>query len=305
MNWLIIASFAPLLWAITNHIDKLLIERYFKAGNVFVIAIFPSMVGGFTSLIILLILREQLFISFQDACILIISGMLILGELIPYYYALTLEETSRIVPFFQLTNVFGIIFGIGLLHETYSFNQYLGAIIITISAFFISFNIRDLSKRKFSFNKKAVLLMLLCIIISSLTTFIYKSMASTHTFWQTSFWQYFGFVIFCLLMFIVPQTRVRILTALQTNKKRVLTIATFSEILNVSARFLFEYALFLAPLSLVALTNSFQPFFVFIIGVIITIFYPKIAKEDISRETLIQKTFFIALIVFGSWLIFA
>jgi hypothetical protein len=43
MNSLICAFFGPVLWALSTHIDKYLMERYFKEGNVAVLMVLPQL----------------------------------------------------------------------------------------------------------------------------------------------------------------------------------------------------------------------------------------------------------------------
>jgi hypothetical protein len=46
MNLLISAFFGPVLWALSKHIDKYLVERYFKKGNVAVLMVFTAIIGA-------------------------------------------------------------------------------------------------------------------------------------------------------------------------------------------------------------------------------------------------------------------
>ncbi len=45
MNWILIASIAPILWAITNYIDKHLISKYLKGEGIGALMIFSSAIG--------------------------------------------------------------------------------------------------------------------------------------------------------------------------------------------------------------------------------------------------------------------
>ena len=46
MYWLIYAFSGPVLWALSTHIDKYLVERYFKQGSVAVLMVFTTIIGA-------------------------------------------------------------------------------------------------------------------------------------------------------------------------------------------------------------------------------------------------------------------
>ncbi len=45
MNWFFLALIGPLLYASTNHIDKVLLEKYFKVGGVGALMLFSSLLS--------------------------------------------------------------------------------------------------------------------------------------------------------------------------------------------------------------------------------------------------------------------
>ena len=45
MSWLVFAFCGPVLWAISVHLDKYLVERYFKNVDVIVLLIFTALMG--------------------------------------------------------------------------------------------------------------------------------------------------------------------------------------------------------------------------------------------------------------------
>ena len=55
MSWVAFAFSGPVLWAISVHLDKYLVERFFKDSNVAVMLLFTAFVGlnlfqsGFTN----------------------------------------------------------------------------------------------------------------------------------------------------------------------------------------------------------------------------------------------------------------
>jgi hypothetical protein len=63
------------------------------------------------------------------------------------------------------------------------------------------------------------------------------------------------------------------------------------------------YATLLAPVALVLLVNSFQSLFVFILGIVLTLFLPRVAKESLGRMKILQKGVGIGFMLVGGYLI--
>jgi len=82
-----------------------------------------------------------------------------------------------------------------------------------------------------------------------------------------------------------------------------LGINAINEILNIVAKMIFNFATLLAPLALVWTVNGAQPLVVLIFGLILTLFWPKAFKEDISKANLAKKAIFIILIFVGGYLL--
>jgi hypothetical protein len=77
-----------------------------------------------------------------------------------------------------------------------------------------------------------------------------------------------------------------------------------SEFLNIAAKLAANFASLLAPLALVWVVNGFQPFIVFVYGLILTLFMPMLGKEDISRKTVIKKLSAMAVMIVGIYFLF-
>jgi hypothetical protein len=63
------------------------------------------------------------------------------------------------------------------------------------------------------------------------------------------------------------------------------------------------YATLLAPVALVLLVNSFRHLFVFTFGIVLTLYFPRVAKESLDRPKVLQKGAGIGLMLLGGYLI--
>ena len=81
--------------------------------------------------------------------------------------------------------------------------------------------------------------------------------------------------------------------------KKYFSLYVINELLNIIGTCLENYSNVLIPIALVTVISRVQVIFVFIIGLIGTIFLPKYFKEDISKNTILKKVFCIILSIIG------
>ena len=74
--------------------------------------------------------------------------------------------------------------------------------------------------------------------------------------------------------------------------------------MTVSGNLLTNFALLLAPVTMVYLVGAFQPAIVLFLTIIGTKFLPHIIKENISKDVLIPKIFAIIIMIIGSVFLF-
>lgn len=299
MNWFAIAFIAPLFWAISNHIDKYLIEKYFKEGGVGALIIFSALIGIVLLPVVYIIHPDVFSINLKLASLIAVGGSIYILGLIPYLYAIAEDEASIVSPLFQTIPVFGYILALIFLKENLSLLQIFASLLVILGAVGLTL---DINKRKFK--KKVFWLMMLASFSVALNGLIFKFVAIQADFWTTIFWEYVGFsiVAIILLVFIEPYKK-QFFLVLKSNTLRVLEVNMINELINVAAKAIMNFATLLAPLALVWIINGAQPLFVIIIGIIITIFFPHLGKEDILKKHLIQKIAGVCVIFLGLYLL--
>lgn len=301
MSWFWIALIGPVLYAITNHIDKYILEKYFKAGEVGAVVIFSACFSIFALPIIFLIEPGVFAVDFITKMTLMFTGGLNVVCLLLYLNALRDDEASVVVPFYQTIPVFGFILGYFILGEVLNSQQLFAGIMILIGTTIISF---DFSTGKPVFKKRVALLMLISSLIFAIIGVVFKLIAVSEGFWFSIFWSLFGNVMVGSLIFLFMKSyRKQFLEVFKVNSRAVLAASSLNEIFFISADGVTAYATLLAPISLVMVVNGFQPVFVFIIGIFLTLFFPETCKESLSRNDLAQKILAIGFIVGGTVLL--
>ena len=101
MSWLIFAFSGPILWAISTHLDKYLVEKYFKDSHVAVLLIFTALIGLVALPFLWLAEPRVIGIGWRNAILMGFSGVLYMMGLLFYLRALQAAEASAVAPFYQ------------------------------------------------------------------------------------------------------------------------------------------------------------------------------------------------------------
>lgn len=303
MSWFFIAIIGPFLYALTNYIDKILLEKYFKKSGIGTILLFSSLVAVFALPFFWLMDKTVLDVSFTNILILAVRGMLGVGVLWCYLIALRDEETSVVIVFYQLVPVFASILGYFVLGEVLTHIQMIAMAIIILGTTIIAFEVD--SDNHFKLRKKSTIIpMLGASFFWALGGTIFKMVALEENLWRSLFWENIMFVLIGICIFIfIRSYRENFISAFKSNSKNILSLNVLNESIYISGNVAVAYAYMLAPVGLVLLMQSFQPIFVLIIGAILTVFFPKIIVEKIEAKHIWQKIIAISLTGIGTYLL--
>ena len=302
MSWFFIALIGPLLYACTNYIDKMLLEKFFKKGGVGTLLIFSSLVSVCVMPFLFLMDRTVLDVGGIKILILAVVGVLSVVVLWCYLIALKDEEASTVVVFYQLVPVFGSILGYFVLDEVLTHTQLVAMATIILGTTIISFEID--SENKFKLRRKTILPMLVASFCWALESVLFKAVALEENLWRSLFWDTLALTLSGVVIFVFNRSyRVNFLSAMRENSRGILSLNFLNETLYITGNIIVSYATLLAPVGLVALTESFQPIFVLAIGLFLTAFFPKIAVEKMHLRHVLQKVIAISITGIGTYLL--
>jgi drug/metabolite transporter (DMT)-like permease len=138
-------------------------------------------------------------------------------------------------------------------------------------------------------------------IISILFKYVTKS---EENFWVSSFWEYSSWAIIGLVLFIfIKKYRVDFLKSLKHDGRVLFGVNIAGEAVNTIGNSLGNFVALLVPVVLVYSVEALQPIFIFIFGIAITLFFPKLSQEDISKKALFKKGIPILFMILGTFLI--
>lgn len=302
MSWILFSILPPLLWAVTNYVDKYLIEKHFKKSHGATLMLLVVSTGLILLPFVYFFSNANFSLSAIHILIIFGSSLLSIISWILYARALSGDNVSVVVPLFQLMPLFSYILGLIFLDEHLGIIQIIGSLIIIFGSILISL---ELSEKKIKLKKGVILPMIATTILSSVNVLIIKYLMIENSFWSINFWNYFFLgLIGITLLLTVKSWREEISTAFKSDLIGVGGISFSNELLDFGATMLYRYAMLLAPMALVSvLSNGFQPVFTLILGVSLSLVLPKFTHEKFSKVDLIQRTIAILIIFAGTFLI--
>ena len=296
MSWIVFAFSGPVLWAISVHLDKYLVERFFKESNVAVMLLFTAFIGTLLLPFIWLYEPSVTAPGARSIALIILSGLLYMGAMLLYLQALQTEDASVVAPYFQASPLFGFGLAYLVLGETLSARQLAGGAMIVLGALIVSVRFKYGARL---FKTRLAVLMLSCGFTSALGGLIFKIYAIDVEFWTTTFWMYVGEALFGCALLAVPAYRRQLAATLRVNTAALLSINGSNELINLGGGLGNRYALMFAPLSLVQAIGSTTTLFVFAFGVVLSLFWPGVIREDLSGGELVRKGLAALLVAAG------
>ncbi len=292
------AILSPAIFGVNNFIDKFLLEKNNISPIVMTIygGIFAC-VAGF----LVFLLTGYYPVDAKSLFILISSGFLTTMYLFPYYKALDLDEASNVVPLFQFYPIFVLILSLFLLNEQFSLIQYFGCALIIGAGFLLSVEKAD--RKIFRLRKSFYYMMLSCLLFA-VAQVLYKFGVEEVPFWNTLPYEALGIAIGAIVVALYKRNYKQFIHETKKFKKNVFVYLSINEFVYILARYTGYFALSLLTVGIVSILAGLQPLFVLIYGIILSIWFPYILKEVITKKTVSLKLFSILIIILGSFFIF-
>ncbi len=294
--WIMLAFCGPVLWAASTHIDKYLVDRFFRESDVGVLLVFTALINLVPLPFILVFDPGVTAIGARGISVMLGSGVLYMGAMYLYLGALQGEEASVVAPLFQAAPLFTYNLAYFILQERLTPLQLIGGGAIVTGAIVISL---DPARLRNGFRLRLVLLMLGCTLALALVSVAFKLFAVRDEFWTTTFWMFLGEAAFGLAFLLFPSRRAEFFRMFRSNPYAVAGINGVNELINLGGGLAARYASILGKVSIVQAIGGTTTMFVFGFGVLLSLFCPRFGHEDLSGRSLIQKGFAAMLIAVG------
>src|ERR1700689_827590 len=136
--WLLFAFAGPVLWAASTHIDKYLVDRYFRNSDTAVLMVFTALVGLLLLPFIWWFEPKVTALAWLPMAVMTGAGVLYMGAMLIYLRAIQAEEASVVAPFFQVSTLFTFLLAYLFLHETLSWQRIGGGALVGVGAMLLS-----------------------------------------------------------------------------------------------------------------------------------------------------------------------
>lgn len=296
MTWLFFSILAAAAYAITNFIDKYLLETRVKDYQVMIIY---SSIVAFIFGISYWIFAGWPSLDLKNSILVVATGILTIIGLAIYFKVLAEEQTSNVIILMQMTPAITLLLSVVFLGEKISNLQTFGFILIFTSVIFTL-----LKKEHFHLRISNILLyILLTDFLWACANVIFKFVTITASFSQLIGYESLGIALGGLLVYIFLPS-VRKAFKISTKKHDIITISfiILNEIIFIAAKILTFYAISIGPVTLVSIVGGTQVFFVIFYGFVLAIFAHKIFKEDMSLYILVKKIILAIIGFLGIWL---
>jgi uncharacterized membrane protein len=291
-SWQFLALIATLMWAIINIVDKHIVSE--KIKKLSVVMTFDA-IGAVIAVLAIIVFSRVEIPGFSLLLLLIVSGVIWVPAVYFYYKALQIEEVSRVVPLFLLIPIFTAILAGMFLNEIFTVQIYAGILLVVAGAILISFK----KTEKFRIGK-GFHFILISTLILTIEGLLLKFALNQTDFISVFYWNRIGVIIGILPIFLIYKKD--FFSAVKEKLKTGLII-TGNNIVSETALIIFTLAIALGPLTLVTTIGATQPLFVLLMAVILSIFFPKILREELGKANIGIKLFALMLMIIGSYLV--
>ena len=291
--WLIVTLSFYLILAVVFLVDK-----YLLTGLIPNPKIYTFYVGTLGILALILAPFISFYIPNSRQIILSLSaGAIYIYALFWFYKSLFLFETSRVIPAISglvPLFTFGLVYSSSLGKATLSFTEIVAFIFLVFGSIFITF------EKKKLINLKGFQISVLTAFLLSLAFTLTKYVYLGQPFWNGFIWIKIGGFLTSLLFYLfVPEIREEIFRGKVSFQKKTFGIFISNQLVGAGANILQNWAFALVPLAYIAVINALQGIqyvVLLIFTTILSISFPQILKEEISRKILFQKITAILLI---------
>lgn len=300
MTWLLLSIVAPLCWSVSNVIDSVMRRRFVKDD--------ATLMWTYATFRLPLVLILFAVFGFEFPPNGAGWAMLAVGSLwtlafVPYFRALQVEETSRVILFLQFLSVFSFILGYFILGETltprqgFAFAVLLGGGVLA-----------GIKKWKgvWHFSQVAFGLMMAASFFWAIADVLFKKLSFSFDEFIPAFTLFFLGSFLpgpALLLFRGMRRKVRILFK-ETLPLQAWGLIALTLVMGNVGSIAFAYALVLGKVSLTAVLSDLQPLFVFFLTLGLAPLFKIIDSEDVSKGALAFKSLSILMITAGILLLY-
>ena len=287
--FILIAIIAYLLFAINGVIDKFLLRKDIPEP-----ATFAFYVGILSGLAILLAPFGMTLPSFKVTLVALISGALFVYALVTLYKSLKHADASLVFPSVgAMVPVVTLLTSAVIIGEALTTRSVWGIIFLALGSLLLGLAYGKATKNKWI--GYSVLAAILFAFSFTLAKYVYL----TEPFISGLIWTRIGSVTGALTLLLIPGVFAKITNT--TNKISQPKGALFmsGQVIGAGAGILQNYAVALGSVTIVNALQGTQFALLFLLTWALSVWFPKVLKEDISATSLLKKIAAIVVVLIG------
>lgn len=310
MNWIFLAVAAQFLNALVALIDKRIVSDEKLLPRPFVYAFYTCLISGvwivvYVANLLPLGVLEQAIPTFADiqkptlevVSLSLLSAYTFFFALVSMFTALQKADASDVVPVIGATSAvasFGLAYF--FFNTTLSANFIWGIGLLAAGTYLVS---------RFQFTLKTALISLHAGIFFALHYIALKGLFTMTSFSDGFFWSRIAFVFFAVSLLMVPTYFEKIRTQTKATSSQAGLLVFANKILAGVSALLIAKATDLGDVAVVQALGGLQFVFILLLGIFFTIGAPKIPTgERYTRDSILQKALFVAVITLGFLVLF-
>ena len=301
MSWLVLVAIAVIFDSLRIFIDNYVSDVYFKGRGSASQKLFYGYFFIAAAVILFLIFGIDFeHTTFANLAWIFVAGILSTVAGIPYYRALEYEDSTTLSIFIQLAPVLYLVLGWLFLGEQFEPAQLIAFAVILAGPMVIIFSGRKNGRQA---TMGAVVMAAIYILISVTGNLIFVKNNSCDLIFTTPMMVLFlGKGLSNLaIMYGVPKYRRRFLTVLKKNRKKLLRTLCVDGVVSLIKDFAYRGTLILAPTVAIAsaVSDSVEPIVIFVMGIILTLIWPKFGREKLTKKAVLTHLIATVLVVTG------
>ncbi len=295
MNWLFFALLSTASLAVTVIIDKLLLNRYVRNSIAYLITLI--IIQQFFAALILIFHGASY--DYPTSIYGMLAGTAQAAMYVAYIRALKIEEASRVTSLIFVYPLFVFLAAAALLGETLTAKDYVGGLILVLSALLISY--RPSATRSIVLSP-ALKHIVFFWLFSTLYAIGVKYLLTFMDGWHLFIWSSLGTLLAVIPLIAEREIRTEVMGFLKIGRLFI-GAAVLEEVFDFIGRISSIFALALGPVALVSAVGALQPAITLIFVLALGLFMPGLLEEEIDRRTLALKLIAGIFVVIGVYLV--
>ena len=293
--WVLYALGSAVTFAFVSTLDKVLLQRYIPNSRVFIILV------GFVQLLLALIVLPLVSwtgYGVDDALIAIGAGLATGAYLILLFWAISIQDVSRVVPVASTYPIFVAILAQLFLGEDLGFLAWCGICVTVAGVGLMSFGPTARASDMGRGQRIVFALLITASLLFGLSQIFSKVVADNMDVWTLLMWRMLGAAAVCIALLVRPQVIPEMVRTLRNPSALGLLLLTEGALVLVAMVFTLE-AIYNGPVSLASTVMATRPLFVFGLGIVLSMGASNVLNEPLEGRILATKLLAIVMMVAG------